>query len=42
MSLFYQQQYLASCALELSEACEPEVFVQLVAFWVERLPHGHV
>lgn len=42
MSVVNVQQYLASCALELSEACKPEVFVQLVAFWIERLPHGHV
>lgn len=39
MSLVYVRQYLASCALELSEACQPEVFVQLVAFWIEGLPH---
>lgn len=33
---------LAACALELSEACEPEVLVQLIAFGVKGLPHGHV
>ncbi len=34
--------YLAACALELSEACEPEVLVQLITFRVKGLPHGHV
>lgn len=42
MSVIYVRHYLASCALELSEAREPEVFVQLVALWIEGLPHGHV
>ena len=33
---------LAACALELGEACEPEVLVQLIAFGVKGLPHRHV
>lgn len=40
--LLKRRANLAPRALELSKACEPEILVQLIAFRVKGLPHGHV